>query len=361
MRRRIKTVVLLSAIFIFALTGCQLEKQKVSLEDTGGGQMEVMQMTQDSYNYDVERLAKQFLGLSMENAMKYAVNTRIEGGYHFQKDGLQLVFSPISADAKYHTAVVLFYDHNENVGPAYETMIYQQETTELFVDYYRASLRDYFPEENLENCSKEEAISFCKPYAEALGYGDAEVIVFAMREQELQDISTGRRGGSTIINGAPDPDCELVYKESELAQREPVPWEKKDEAFWLIYRPHIGEYRIDWGDQEYHMIYVPARNEVVYATGRLPLVFESKGNEDIISSEAAVSKVMQANGVSDKNGIEIKSTEMVYSSDSDRFYEGGWLHPYWRIDFKTNRNQHDTMTKTMLVNAITGQLSTYDY
>lgn len=361
MKQRIKAVALLCTILMFALTGCQLEKQEVSSENIGGGQMEVMQVGQDSYNYDVGRLTKQFLGLSLEDAKKYDINTDIEGSYDFQKDGLELIFSPIDADEKYHTTVVTFYDHNENAGPAYETMIYQDETTDAFVDYYRTSLRDYFPEENLENCSKEDAISFCKPYAEALGYGDAEVMVFAMREQELQDISTGRRGGSSVTFGAPDPDCNLVYRESELGERKPVAWEKKDEAFLLLYRPRIGEYRIDWGEQEYHMIYVPVRNEIVYANGELPFVLESKGKEDIISSEAAVSKVMQANGVSDENGIEIESTKMVYSSDLDQLYEGGWLRPYWRIDFKTNRNKQDKMKKSMLVNAITGQLSTYDY
>lgn len=361
MKQGIKAAALLSATLMLTITGCQLEKQEVSHKDASGGQMEVMQVGQDSYNYDVERLTKQFLGLSLEDAKKYDINTDIEGSYDFQKDGLELIFSPIDADEKYHTTAVTFYDHNENAGPAYETMIYQEETTDSFVDYYRASLRDYFPEENLENCSKKDAVSFCKPYAEALGYGDAEVMVFAMREQELQGISTGRRGGSSVTLGAPDPDCNLVYRESELGEREPVPWEKKHEAFLLLYRPRIGEYQIDWGEQEYHMIYVPARNEIVYANGELPFVLENKGKEDIISSGAAVSKVMQANGVSDDNGIEIDSTELVYSSDLDQLYEGGWLRPYWRIDFKTNRNKQDKMTKSILVNAITGQLSTYDY
>ena len=307
-----------------------------------------MQVGQDSYNYDVERFTKQFLGLSLGDARKYDVNTDIEGAYQFQKDGLELMFAPIDADEKYHTTAVTFYDHNENAGPAYETMIYQEETTDSFVSYYRASLRDYFPEENLDNCSKEDAISFCKPYAEALGYGDAEVMVFAMREQELQDISTGRHGGNAVISGAPDPDCKLVYREAELDEREPVPWEKKDEAFLLFYCPQMGEYRIDWGEQQCHMIYVPARKEIVYAKGMLPFVLESRGKEDIISSGAAVSKVMQANGGSDKDGMELKTTELVYSSDPDQF-------------FKTNRNKQDTMTKSMMVNAITGQLSTYDY
>ena len=100
MKQGIKAVAFLSAVLMFTITGCQLEKQTASPEDTGRGQMEVMQVGQDSYNYDVERFTKQFLGLSLGDARKYDVNTDIEGAYQFQKDGLELMFAPIDADEK---------------------------------------------------------------------------------------------------------------------------------------------------------------------------------------------------------------------------------------------------------------------
>jgi hypothetical protein len=360
MKKKINISILQFIMLTLALTGCQLQKQEITSQDKVEP-VEIMHIGKDNYNYDIERFTKQFMGMSLNDAEKYDIRN-LNGSYQFQKNGLELIFSPIDEKEKYHTTVVTFYNHNENVGPAYETLIYQEETVDSFVKYYQASLRDYFPKENLENYSKEDAISFCKPYAEALGYGNSEVTVFAMREQELQDISTGRHAGKQILYGAPDPGCKLVYRESELEERKPVAWEKKDEAFLLLYRPLKGGYKIDWGEQEYHMVYVPARNEIVYANGELPFVLETSGQENIISSETALSKVMQANGISNKENIEVISTEMVYSSDLKQFYESGLLHPYWKINFKTKRSRQDSvLTKSTLINAITGQLSTYDY
>ena len=112
------------------------------------------------------------------------------------------------------------------------------------------------------------------------------------------------------------------------------------------------------GDQQCHMIYVPARKEIVYANGYVPFVLESVGKEDIISSEAAIARVMQARGVSDKKDIEIVSTELVYHSDTNTFMKTGQLYPYWRVDFELKgRKQDNPTTKNMLIDAITGQSS----
>lgn len=136
-----------------------------------------------------------------------------------------------------------------------------------------SSMEKQFPKEDLKSCTREEAIKQCEKYAVACGYKDADVQVYAMTKEALNRVCKI----NNTTTAAPDPnfyhpfseaekwrlnkerqealekeDTDLVksieQKMTELNEISYIPWEKKDEAYLLIYRPYVNNLLVDgWG------------------------------------------------------------------------------------------------------------------
>lgn len=352
---------ILAAVSVLILSGCQLQKTNIVTEKSENA-MELVKLKQSEA--DVDKMTEQFLGMPYDTAKEYDVRKENKEAFQFRHNGLELLISPLDEGGIVNEVSVCFYDHNENAAYAYENLIYRDLVENAFSQYYNAVLRECFPEEKLDSCSKEEVLRFCNPFANACGYTDTDVMVFALQEQQLQNMSThsgiwNNEGsdGKRIWEGAPDPKAKLVYRESDLEEKDPLPWSKKDEAFLVYYRADVGGKAVDGSSQNLYMVYVPARKGIVFAKGYIKMDYENSGTKkDVISSELAISKVMQENGISAEEDIEVLGVQLVYAANYDEFHKEALMYPYWQVDFKIKNHKGSLPAETTLVHAVSGQI-----
>lgn len=243
-------------------------------------------------------------------------------------------------------------------------------------------LRDLYPEEGLECCSREEAIEICSPYAEAFGYGNADISVYAMTLECLEAAWRDRRGH------APDPDFQIVsmeeigtareegddekadqlYRQRLSAAGQGIAWTKEDEALMLIYRPLINGKAVNSSVQYLKLLYVPGYDGIVYASG-YPCLSEreSAGIQDVISQEKAVSEAILAMGVRSQESFRLRDISLEYYAPLELWRgtdEDKVATPCWKIDFERTEGMKEeklllSVNGSILVNALDGQWIEY--
>jgi hypothetical protein len=253
-------------------------------------------------------------------------------------------------------------------------------------------LRECYPETELQdNVSAETALEKCREAAEACGYVHADISVYAMR---LEDLQNTEKQIDTYLNvqcGAPDPAYMPVSQEDqwelqkkiyeaqnsedtklqndlqnqleELQEKSDdisyIPWEKKDEAYLLIYRPVLDGLVIDSTEQMLRIVYVPFTDTIVYLQGTAPFTIQKKQNTALISRNQAVSTALMELGVEDPAQFAAEKMTLVYAVRAVQIQGADpTIDPCWRIDYVRKDRQSDN-TGTIYIDAVTGMVSQY--
>lgn len=365
------TIVFLSCCIVF-LPGCELKKKlDVTLEETASGTQapavgEVVYV--ESGNLDREKVVQTFLGVSAEEAEKY-----IHPKYNSETNKL---YETNSIMLSYAQDMLLYTDDNEGAASCYKMACYPNGAWAQ--NSLGSSIRKAYPEESLEGWTKEEVLAVCRPYAEACGYENADVQVYAMTLEVLQksaeekgNISAPGPGFEVVTYGeiadaneAGDTEkAEALREQMYSATGRGISWQKKDEAFLVVYRPYLNGLVTDSFLQRMTIIYVPQYQKIVYAEAYMPFSILDTGDEtELISREAAVSETMLSLGAESEEDITINNIELVYSVRREELAEKGMVSPCWRIDYDLKRGSEEAMYMdggTTLINAIDGHISTY--
>lgn len=329
---------------------------------------------------DIEPVVQTFLNTDFNEVEPYSYNETENGiSGKYELGTARLIYSASSGENS-----IIYYDDIDGAGECYQYMILQQY---YINEYVSAGLRSYFFEENLDTCSKEEVIEICKPYADVCGYGEADVNVYAMTYECLEEFNNYLGG----IMSAPGEGYERLSDEefsaymekveagemsmeefneiSQLANARGLPWEKKYEALLLCYRPYINGKIVDSYKQCMILVYVPYYERIVYAEAYIPYELEEIANTvPILSQEEAVSKVMNVIGIKSQDDLKIDSISLVYSVYASRTAwaaeddSTAWtLNPCWRIDY-TRVDKPDALgveQDTKVIDAVDGIVAQY--
>lgn len=376
MRKRILVSI---AAMTFLLSGCRLQKQfdvelpskeRVSLDsqeeestDENKSQEELMGKVYTivgSNSCELGDMSQLIFGVSAEEVEQYVDLHNVPNSYQ-REDGWYFYWGSYSAE---------FYDRKYSLNLCYNNFMLSQ--------YYSGTqaYRQLHPLEDLDACSKEEAIAFCAPYAEILGYGEAKVEVYAWTLDFLQDESL------PYHHSAPDetwqfPIRKQVWEEledsgmdeeeilneyltraNEIMMHGDIPWEKKHEALCLIYRPYFNGLEMVSRSQYLLLIYVPYYEEIVYGFTVFPFKpGEMLGEYPLISQEEAVSNAMASLNINPNRSGNFVVDEitlvytMVYRQPENDDGNTDWrrLDPCWRIDYSRG-----TSKDTIFIDAVDG-------
>lgn len=300
------------------------------------------------------------------------------------KDNVELLYAEQS-DGKY---LIFAWDNNGNAGRCYE---------EAFPFYFVSNeisqrLMELYPEEDLESCSREEAIAFCAPLAKACGYGDAQVNVYAMTKEVLNDFperakafDMGKELDPPYSNSEPTITMaeirkaeeagdeklanELRAKREEELARKTEEWTDETEAYLVVYRSVLNGRLFDTTEFAMMCVYVPAYQKVVWVEGqRSSKVVETLEEVELISEEEALAEALRVIKVDSVEKITLKGISMVYSP---RYEQAGThlkrriVDPCWRIDYQLSDELKENATVayhndgTVLINAVDGRENKY--
>lgn len=320
-----------------------MEQSGISKSTQTGTIYKIKQQT-----YDFEEAVSLFLKKTMEETKKKGAE--IEKDYYHYEDEEQSLSGGAFSDG---TAFFLQYcDYTDNAGMAYYWASDCYEHKDDFADW---GVRKVFPEEELDVCSKEEALRYCEPYAKFMGYEEADVTVCAMTQEVLEDARKNFYAGAPVKGAkkATDSDDEIANAK--------VPWKKEDEAYYIIYKPYLGDKLMESVNQFLEIIYVPKYKKIVWVDGNTPWVADQNaGEEAIISSEAAIEKVKQSHGAHSDKDIRIEKTSLVYSLNWD-FVKDKKASLCWRVDYELKNSAQykgNRAFKAKVVNAVTGEFCT---
>lgn len=333
----------------------------------------------DGPSIDTEAVLQFFYGEGKDGLIKDGFLIQDEGtdsgGFNCERDGVELSYAEKS---NLDTQSIYVVDKREAAGMRYREVLglrfLYNEISQVFLDIY--------PEEDLESCSREEAIAACAPLAKAMGYEEAQVNVYAMKKEILNNFAKLSRAEKYGLNfSAPDPEYDYKYveeQEEEALQNgdydklfggdedEKIEWTNRTEAYILVYRSVWNDLVMDTAnDYMLLCVYVPAYGRVVYADGTQSLVHTNLKEKELISAEEAVAEVLRVQKIVSEKDIIVRNISLVYSPRAKQIMpdlEQRVIDPCWRIDYqlsedfiKRNPNDYETDDGTILINAVDGR------
>ena len=286
----------------------------------------------------------------------------------------------ILQDGQSKSAYITYKDNKNAAGICYD--IY--DIPGFLYNGIGSSMEKQFPKEDLKSCTREDAIQKCEKYALACGYADADVQVYAMTKDALNRVSKENHTST----GAPDPNYNQTFSEakkwelnsernaalekndsnkvqsieqkmSEMSVISYIPWEEKDEAYLLIYRPYINGVLVDGWGQTLVIVYVPRLEKAVLVVGNSPVRVDHMQEKKLISKELALSTAMLELGIEDTSKVKIKSVQLVYSTRAVLFeVEEPSMNPCWKVDYEYLGMPKDD-EGSIWIDAVTGFVSRY--
>jgi len=373
-----------TGLLLLALSsaGCQMRRNiEVTLQQEEETEVlpEILELNHVKIRLmELDALTKIFLGESEESAEAYIPpysKDLGEGVYYYEKDGCELHY----VDGKRCEYADL---SNGGVGMCY-LAVWDPEGYGLVGGTVGGWLRTNYPLEDLESCSREEAIEICTPYAQAYGFDeDVDVSVYAMTLEALERVGSSHDWGHApnleyVVPGmdeirkaaqteSSEKANELMFQRQQAASQGRE-WKKEDEALMLIYRRMIDGKLLNGSVSFLQMIYVPSLKKVVYANGgcAVETLETTERYENLISKETAVSEAIMAMGVKQEN-VEVESIVLGYyvSPTIIGAENGEALVPCWKIEYKQTEGFMEDGTSisvngTILVNAVSGNVIMY--
>ncbi len=367
------------AIFCVGLcmTGCNMEREIVIGNGLKDGEIiENVHPVNISVEYgegfDVEAIADYFYDSTVEDLVANSGATDTEIEFLCEKDGIELTYDK---EQNY----LSLNDWREFAGNSYGNLLRPQ----FFINEMSQRLMEWFPEGELENYSSQKVVKACEQFAKACGYGEAQVTVYAMELEGLWEAAKFMNQDGEF-NSAPNPDYEYISRneissamengDTELALKllkqknsspqDVIEWEKKHEAYLLIYRTRANGMLMDSKMHGMWCIYVPEYERVVVAEVGCPLIVTNIEQEtELITKEEALANALPIIPVESEEDITVTNISLVYSPRSEQLFdketEEKVLNPCWRIDYvikedKISTDQYQNDDGTVLINAVDG-------
>ncbi len=360
----------LLVLLVLGSSGCQMEKEKTVSSDSGQ-EVDIIKVEQRQ-EPDNSTIAEVLLNMTIEECKEKGGKVATEKGYsdngactleRFDYEDENNTLSVVRAvDDPYCSVHFGTYHYKKDqAGRAYEDTLINY-GGELGADMFHPyRLRADYPGEELPECSKKEVIEKCQDFAEAAGYGNSVVNVYAMTADTLnRNFKENKGAGFGLPSGKYDVDQEPEeYMEHQKA------WTKEYEAMYLVYRPVLHDVPLDSSEQELEIIYVPKYKRIVYAEWQYPFKDGTVVKKSpVVSKETAKQTVMTAMGIKDEKDIVFKEIQLENADtiQDTLLSDEHVLVPVWRVDYRLlNSAEYKGRAayKTMLVNAVTGKKSQY--
>ena len=311
---------------------------------------------------DLDQFAQVFLGVpTIKDAEEYKPKHYF-GEYYYEKSGTEVNYAPFFS--------ISYQDENDGMASAYSPLIDPFFYTRISLG---SSLRRLYPEEELDFCTKEQAIKACKKYADICGYENAEVSSYGITLDAIEKImikqqrsfSAPGEGYEIITRGevealrdeGKEKEAEALDEKRYSANERNLPWKKEHEAILLIYRLKLNDILVDDRDQMLRIIYVPYEDKIAILDGYIPYEQDAVSeNCELIRKEKAVSQAAQALGIRTQEDMDINSISLIYTIEFDTD-NSCYAVPAWKIDYcLKNTSEYDAITDpgTICIDAISG-------
>lgn len=357
--RRIIVSVSCLCLMLVCLGGCQMKKQvDVSTEVSSDSESTTEEMvTVENAKGDLNKIVEKFVGTTLDKAVKKGAKYEtVYGGESFQYEKGTVSFSYTGKSREGLGPVIMYKNQYEMAGEQYDEAVgvISHSHDETIIDW---GLREILPDENLDDCKKEEALECCNSYAGVLGYDseNSEAEVYALTLDRLLDDTYFQ----TYAPLAGINNKKILSSDKKRRLEADYPWTKEYEAMYVVYRPYINGRLMDSKFCYLEMVYVPKYKTVMYAYGQMPwVVKETSPSDSLISKEDAIAETMLINHITDEKDITVDKVLLVYSQDILQLREKNELDLCWRVDFKIENNARYSGTdayKSILINAVTGE------
>lgn len=317
---------------------------------------------------DLDYFVQIFLGTStIEEAEKYKPKHSL-GDYYYEMDGKTIVYT--------NTGGITYVDATDGAGDCYDSIV---NSLGYFSNGMGNSFRQLCPDENLDTCTKEQAIEACSKYAQACGYGsDCDITVYAFTLDAIEkvnkvfadSISAPGEGFDIVTKGqveelrdeGKDEEAEKMDEQLHSATSRGLPWKKEHEAMVLYYRSEINGLLMDSHESGLEIVYVPYMDKIVLISGYTPYeqIADSETNE-LISEKVAMSQAAQTLGIRTQDDIQIDAVSLVYAMQ----YAGTdqmCAVPAWKVDYVLKNVDENTQIRdpgSLLIDAVSGFVADY--
>lgn len=319
-------------------------------------------------NIDLNLFAQVFMETStIEEAEKYKPKHSL-GDYYYEMDGKTIVYT--------NAGNVFYSDATDGAGDCYDSIV---NSLGYFSNGMGNSFRQLCPDENLDTCTKEQAIEACSKYAQACGYeSDCDITVYAFTLDAIEkvnkvfadSISAPGEGFDIVTKGqveelrdeGKDEEAEKMDDQLHSATGRGLPWKKEHEAMVVYYRSKLNGMLLDSHDAGLEIVYVPYIDKIVLITGNVPCQQTAVSKiSELISKEAAVSQVAQTLGVRTQDDIQIDAVSLVYAMQ----YAGTdqlCAIPSWKVDYVLKNADENTKIRdsgSLWIDAVSGFVADY--
>ncbi|MFG6392852.1 MAG: hypothetical protein K1W24_01480 [Lachnospiraceae bacterium] len=348
------------SLMVSFLSGCQMKKQAETSQIEAEGSKDTIYETVTVKNSkgDIDKIVQKFTGDTLEEAIKNGAEFEKSYGEDsivYEKGVKFLSFSGKSKEGL--GPVISYKDNYEMAGNQYYEVL-SGITYSLTKNLFGTTIRNKLPGENIDGCTKEEALKYCNPYAELLGYSKDNSVaeVYALT---LDSLLKGSETGvphygplKGIDNKKPLPDDEFDKLQEKYL------WTKEYEALYVVYKPYTNGLVFESSYGALEMIYAPAYEKIVYLFGEMPwIVNEKKKADKIITKEEAEKEAVTVTKAK-KDNVKIENVTMVYSQNILHLRENNSLDLCYRVDLKIENSAMYTGPKayqSVLINAVTGE------
>ena len=343
-----KTVIFIAICTAFSFTGCNMRKNiDISISSNEETPSEIA-----SYRLKTDRISEEetdeilsfCLDVKKEELSQYMDVERSTSG----EESFSRLYEKDDEMASYlysnRMGILAYTDDTDGRANAYELVM----SVEFDGNYYDDELmRKRYPLEDIEGCSKSEALDACRPYAELLGYNDSEANVYAVTYEFLEE-KAERYSDWGIYYGAPHKD----YEEDSGGEK----WSKDDEAITVVYTQKIDGVSLKGGFVGLRLIYVPKYEKVVFASGNQSYEIEEVLDKaKITGREQAVQEVILDCGLTSQDDIRIDGVTLCYRFDL-RSME---TVPCWNVlySLKDDMGEFQKISSIKSINAIDGMVA----
>ena len=354
MKNNQKYLGIFASVVVFALSGCRFRREiSVSLPDESEEQIQAESNTniekEDDRNYlesvklkrndntDLNQFAQLLLGVqTIEEAEQYKPKHFL-GDYYYEKDGTVVIYNKDFA--------ISYSDENDGMASSYNRLI------SPILD--GTSLRGMYPKEELDSCSKEQAIQACEKYAITL---DA-----VEKINEIMPVGAPGEGYEIITRGqveqlrdeGKDSEADALEEKMDSGAERNLPWTKEYEAIILIYHLKLNDVLVDSRNQQLEIVYVPYKNKIAVLSATIPYEPEKISEKhELISKEKAMSQAVQVLGTD----VKILTLSLVYVMEYDENGDENAV-PAWKINYTANNTDgfmQIASSKLIYIDAVSG-------
>ena len=238
---------------------------------------------------------------------------------------------------------IYYIDHRENLGQRYKDVL----EAEYIDNEISQKLESVFPKEYYKHYLPKDVRKKCLPFAEACGYGDAKVDIYAIKHEVLNELEN---------NDASQDENKIV-------------WTKEHDAYLLVYQTKVEEYVIDSTYYNMMYVFVPAYDRIVYAQAyRSLVVTETVEEENLLTAENMIAEMLRVFNITNPEDLIIHDFSLVYSPRYEMVnneLERKMIEPCWRFEYalsenvSTERLQYHDIDGTIFMGAKDGSIFKY--